>query len=49
MKWADKVKKSDPDFFLNLSKQNPEYLWIGCLDSRVPATEIVDLPLIHFI
>ena len=42
--WAQKVKKSDPDFFLNLSKQqNPEYLWIGCSDSRVPANEIVDM------
>lgn len=43
-KWAQTVKKSDPDFFLDLSKQqNPEYLWIGCSDSRVPANEIVDL------
>ncbi|MFC1523905.1 carbonate dehydratase [Thermodesulfobacteriota bacterium] len=43
-KWAEKVKKSDHDFFLNLSKQqNPEYLWIGCSDSRVPANEIVDM------
>jgi len=43
-KWAEKVKESDPDFFLNLSKQqNPEYLWIGCSDSRVPANEIVDM------
>ena len=43
-KWAEKVKKSDPDFFQNLSKQqNPEYLWIGCSDSRVPANEIVDM------
>ncbi len=43
-KWADNVKKSDPDFFQNLSKQqNPEYLWIGCSDSRVPANEIVDM------
>ena len=42
--WAEKVKKSDPDFFLNLSKQQkPEYLWIGCSDSRVPANEIVDM------
>ena len=43
-KWAEKVKGSDPDFFLNLSKQqNPEYLWIGCSDSRVPANQIVDM------
>ena len=41
-KWADKLRKSDPDFFLNLSKQqSPEYLWIGCSDSRVPANEII--------
>ncbi len=44
-KWADKVKESDPDFFLNLSKQqSPQYLWIGCSDSRVPANQIIDLP-----
>jgi len=44
-KWAEKVKESEPDFFLKLSKQqNPEYLWIGCSDSRVPANQIVDMP-----
>jgi carbonic anhydrase len=43
-KWAAKVKQAAPDFFLNLSKQqSPEYLWIGCSDSRVPANEIVDM------
>ena len=43
-KWAEKVKASDPDFFKNLAKgQKPEYLWIGCSDSRVPETEIVDM------
>jgi carbonic anhydrase len=43
-KWAEKVKKSDPDFFLNLSKQqNPEHLWIGCSDSRVPSNQIVGM------
>ena len=43
-KWAEKIKETDPDFFSKLSKQhNPEYLWIGCSDSRVPATEIVNL------
>jgi len=42
--WAERVKESEPDFFLNLAKQqNPEYLWIGCSDSRVPANEIVDV------
>lgn len=41
--WSDKIKSSDPDFFTRLSEQqNPEYLWIGCSDSRVPATQIVD-------
>lgn len=42
--WAEKIKESDPDFFLKLStQQNPEILWIGCSDSRVPANEIVNL------
>jgi carbonic anhydrase len=43
-KWAGKIKESNPDFFKKLSKQqNPEYLWIGCSDSRVPANEIVGM------
>ncbi len=43
-KWAKKIKESDPDFFTRLSKaQNPEYLWIGCSDSRVSANEILDV------
>jgi carbonic anhydrase len=43
--WADRIKAINPDFFLNLSRQQrPEFLWIGCADSRVPANEIVDLP-----
>ncbi|MDH5436164.1 MAG: carbonate dehydratase [Gammaproteobacteria bacterium] len=43
-KWAAQVKESSPDFFLKLSKQqSPEYLWIGCSDSRVPANEIVGM------
>ncbi len=42
--WAEKVKKSDPDFFSKLSKQqHPEYLWVGCSDSRVPANEIIGM------
>ena len=42
--WAEKMKTSDPDFFRKLSdQQNPQYLWIGCSDSRVPANEIVAL------
>ena len=43
-KWAAKTTDADPDFFTRLSKQqSPEYLWIGCADSRVPANQIVDL------
>lgn len=43
-KWAETIKAKDPDFFLKLSRQQaPEYLWIGCSDSRVPANEIVNL------
>lgn len=42
--WADKINRETPDFFAKLSQQqNPEYLWIGCSDSRVPANQIVDL------
>ncbi len=43
-KWAAAISKQDPEFFTNLSKQQaPEYLWIGCSDSRVPSNQIVDL------
>jgi len=43
--WAESVQKEDPGFFARLSgQQNPDYLWIGCSDSRVPANQIVDLP-----
>ena len=43
--WAAAIKDKDPDFFSLLSKQQaPEYLWIGCSDSRVPANQIVNLP-----
>lgn len=43
-KWAEALKEEDPDFFLRLAnQQSPKYLWIGCSDSRVPATEVVDL------
>ncbi len=42
--WAKQIRAQNPDFFLSLSRQqSPEYLWIGCADSRVPANEIVDL------
>ena len=43
--WAADVKRENPEFFSQLSKQQaPEYLWIGCSDSRVPANQIVRLP-----
>ncbi len=43
--WANSMKEQDPEFFTRLSKQQaPDYLWIGCSDSRVPANVIVDLP-----
>jgi carbonic anhydrase len=42
--WAHKIRREDPDFFSKLSaQQTPNYLWIGCSDSRVPANEIVGL------
>ncbi|MFI5210096.1 MAG: carbonic anhydrase [Gemmatimonadales bacterium] len=42
--WSDAHKREDPEFFERLCAiQAPEYLWIGCADSRVPANEIVGL------
>lgn len=42
--WAESVKQSDPHFFKNLSEQqSPDYLWIGCSDSRVPANELLGM------
>jgi len=42
--WSQRIHEQDPDFFRKLARQQaPEYLWIGCSDSRVPANEIVDL------
>jgi carbonic anhydrase len=42
--WAQRIEAADPGFFKRLEgQQAPEYLWIGCSDSRVPANEIVDL------
>ena len=43
-KWAAAITQRDPNFFKRLShQQTPQYLWIGCADSRVPANEIVGL------
>ncbi|HEV7913531.1 MAG TPA: carbonate dehydratase [Albitalea sp.] len=42
--WAKKVEAETPGFFTGLLRQQaPQYLWIGCADSRVPANELVDL------
>ena len=43
-RWAEDITRRQPDFFTRLTRQQtPEYLWIGCSDSRVPANEIVGL------
>lgn len=43
-RWAARLAKEAPDFLKQLSTiQNPEYLWIGCSDSRVPANQITGL------
>ena len=42
--WAERISSEDPQFFPRLSRlQRPNYLWIGCADSRVPANDIVGL------
>jgi len=42
--WAARLRAHHPDFFAELAEQQaPRYLWIGCSDSRVPATDITDL------
>jgi len=42
--WARATTEADPEFFARLAtQQRPEYLWIGCSDSRVPANQIVGL------
>lgn len=44
IKWAEEIKKDNPDFFKLLSEQqSPKYLWIGCSDSRVPANTLMGL------
>ena len=43
--WVSHKLEEDPEFFSRLAHQQaPEYLWIGCADSRVPANEIIGLP-----
>ena len=42
--WAESIKADDPEFFPTLAKQqSPTFLWIGCSDSRVPATQLVGM------
>ena len=42
--WSERMQAEDPDFFSRLvNQQSPEYLWIGCSDSRVPANQIIGL------
>ena len=42
--WSEGIKAYDPGFFHALSQQqSPRYLWIGCSDSRVPATQLIGL------
>jgi carbonic anhydrase len=42
--WAENIKASDPEFFQTLAKQQtPRFLWIGCADSRVPATQLAGM------
>jgi len=42
--WSERIRSEDPEFFDRLATlQNPEYLWIGCSDSRVPANQITGL------
>jgi carbonic anhydrase len=42
--WARQMQEVDPDYFNKLAKiQTPQFLWIGCSDSRVPANQIVGL------
>ncbi|GLX77499.1 carbonic anhydrase [Thalassotalea insulae] len=42
--WAEKINQEDPTFFDTLAEQQkPEYLWIGCSDSRVPANELLGM------
>ncbi len=43
-RWAERLRAEDPDYFKRLAaQQSPEYFWIGCSDSRVPANQITGL------
>ena len=47
-KWAESMSARDPDFFPRLARQQkPEFLWIGCSDSRVPANWLRALKALH--
>src|SRR5262249_9775485 len=42
--WSESISRKNPEFFTELAEQQaPEFLWIGCSDSRVPATQLVGL------
>ena len=42
--WSERTRAAEPHFFEALAhQQNPEYMWIGCADSRVPANELIGL------
>lgn len=42
--WAAKINQEDPTFFSQLAQQHsPDYLWIGCSDSRVPAIQLLGM------
>ena len=44
VQWARDIKSLKPDFFSRLAEQqSPDFLWIGCADSRVPANQIIGL------
>ena len=43
--WAQRMRAQDPDYFTRLAQQQaPDYMWIGCSDSRVPANQLLGLP-----
>jgi carbonic anhydrase len=43
-RWSESLRAQNPSFFSELAaQQSPQYLWIGCSDSRVPSTQLVDL------